>query len=60
MFGFFLPEYLLYRFDGWFREEVVVRFLLKVYCVVVIDTVYLCYVVVSGVVGFKIGVIFFV
>jgi hypothetical protein len=60
MSGFFFFEYPLYRSSGWSKKKVVVRFWSKIYSAIVIDIIYLYYIVISNIVGFKVGVIFFI
>jgi hypothetical protein len=60
MFCFFFFECLAYKSNGWFKKEVVIRFRSKMYSIIVIDVVYLYYIIISSIVGFKIGVILFI
>jgi hypothetical protein len=59
MFYFFFLKYPIYRFDGWFGKEVVVCFWSKIYYILIVDTIYPIYPIISYIVKFEIRIIFF-
>ncbi len=52
MFSFFFFINLFYKFEYCFKKEIVSGFGFQMKYVVVVDIIYLCYVIISGVIKF--------
>src|SRR6266699_1369795 len=60
MFRFFFSVDLLYKSEYCSKEEIINCFKSQIKCVIIINTIHLYYIVVSGIVEFKVEVVFFI